>query len=917
MKLVSTEINNFRVHSGDEPLKVCFDERLHVIHGPNEAGKSTVMEAVAACLFQKSTLTGNAHKAMQPDDGSKPEIQVVFERGGKEYKVRKQFKGQSGTCELTVSQDGRVESTANGSDAEEQLNEALNLPSAGRGDRKEDQMAHWRLLWVNQGASKQEPTGQINDETRDDLQGILTAETDGTVLSPEEAAWIAELEKAVNACFTSTGKTKTGSRTAVLAEEVEELVSELRGAKERVSSVESDSDRYVANGLKLKEIEEKLPGFREQMESQREQEKASETLAQQVKEIQASFQLEQRDLDAVRARLEELNRLAKAIETRNAKLLTVVQAIAALDNQLDEDRQLRETRIKERDTADDAFTVARRMTLRTQAHAALLRSRADLATRQADLDKAQAIARETKDLEKQIASSPVEESDVEQLREKDAELGRVQAALEAASAKVTIDSSELTKLVQGDDAEALQPGETHERLLDQETRIAVGDETASITVIPGGEDLGERRDRVADAERDIRNRLTELGIESVDAAKEKLRDRQSLEGKLQLAESRLADVAGDGVEALEDLRDTANKTMESSEAELGRHSQHNDQELPEELEAAEQEVRTRAAAESDSESHRDLARGKLQDLDARIASTKADHGVRVEEQKGLESQIKDDQRLLDALASEHGDAEKATEQIEAMEAQLADLTTKRDDLKRGLDKLQPDLIEAEIARLGRALSSSEDEKRTVENEQNGRLGGLTANDAVGLNEHSGDLKGRVESARDELAREERQAEAMRLLFETAQSCREQMTRQIMEPLRSKVEPLLRVVFGGAQLDFQVNDTCGSLSLKPLVRSGVQDTFDRLSVGTQEQVGIAVRLALALVLAEEHGGRMPVVLDEPFVNTDPQRLERALAMLNYVREDLQVILLTCDFGDYRALGLGQEQVTELVKEIQRD
>ena len=177
MRLISAKIENFRVHAGDEPVEVVFDEHLHVIHGPNESGKSTLMDAVAACLFQKYNLTGKAFDAMQPDDGSKPLVEVVFEDDGHEYSVSKHFKGQAGTCQLIVSQNARVESTLSGPDAEAKLNEALKLPVAGRGDRKDDQMAHWRLLWINQGHSNDEPTEHINPETREHLQGILNAET--------------------------------------------------------------------------------------------------------------------------------------------------------------------------------------------------------------------------------------------------------------------------------------------------------------------------------------------------------------------------------------------------------------------------------------------------------------------------------------------------------------------------------------------------------------------------------------------------------------------------------------------------------------------------------------------------------------------------------------------------------------------
>jgi hypothetical protein len=47
---------------------------------------------------------------------------------------------------------------------------------------------------------------------------------------------------------------------------------------------------------------------------------------------------------------------------------------------------------------------------------------------------------------------------------------------------------------------------------------------------------------------------------------------------------------------------------------------------------------------------------------------------------------------------------------------------------------------------------------------------------------------------------------------------------------------------------------------------------------------------------------------------PTRFSQALAMLNLVKKDLQIIVMTCDYGDYRELGLDPDQVTELTPRL---
>lgn len=75
-------------------------------------------------------------------------------------------------------------------------------------------------------------------------------------------------------------------------------------------------------------------------------------------------------------------------------------------------------------------------------------------------------------------------------------------------------------------------------------------------------------------------------------------------------------------------------------------------------------------------------------------------------------------------------------------------------------------------------------------------------------------------------------------------------------------------------------------------------LDDLSSGTEEQLFLVTRLALAQYLAAEE--RMLCVLDDSLVNTDQSRHERFLAILAEAAERLQVVPLTSHAQRYKTL-----------------
>ena len=89
MRLISVTVNNYRIH---KEQTVAFHAARTVIGGPNESGKSTIIEAVHRALFLRSRTTGSVLESMQSEfHPGHPAVTLVFESGGETCTITKQF----------------------------------------------------------------------------------------------------------------------------------------------------------------------------------------------------------------------------------------------------------------------------------------------------------------------------------------------------------------------------------------------------------------------------------------------------------------------------------------------------------------------------------------------------------------------------------------------------------------------------------------------------------------------------------------------------------------------------------------------------------------------------------------------------------------------------------------------------------
>ena len=75
-----------------------------------------------------------------------------------------------------------------------------------------------------------------------------------------------------------------------------------------------------------------------------------------------------------------------------------------------------------------------------------------------------------------------------------------------------------------------------------------------------------------------------------------------------------------------------------------------------------------------------------------------------------------------------------------------------------------------------------------------------------------------------------------------------------------------------------------------------------------RLAAAVRLAMAEILAADHDGCLPLVFDDAFAYTDPERVQFLQRMLDLAAlRGLQVIVLTCTPDDYSGLGASEIRI----------
>jgi uncharacterized protein YhaN len=292
---------------------------------------------------------------------------------------------------------------------------------------------------------------------------------------------------------------------------------------------------------------------------------------------------------------------------------------------------------------------------------------------------------------------------------------------------------------------------------------------------------------------------------------------------------------------------------------------------------AERELETARAALLGFQQERVNEAGQLEVVRGELADRRQRLGLLIEQQ-GERQAVAARQA---ALAQERQQAEAHLTQLQAERAALGRQDAEREQQRLqeqidGLERRQNDLLDQRGAAKQRCDSiSREDPYAAVEQ-----------------------VRLQLELAEADHRQLLRITEAHQLLQQLFQEAQADLSSRYSEPLARAIGDYLRpLVPEGSVARLSYDQSSGFQGLQ--LRRGLEFyDFEVLSGGMREQLAAALRLAMADVLKEAHDGCLPLVFDDAFTNSDPERIDLVKRMLGTaVDRGLQVILLTCDPSAY--------------------
>ncbi|MBU3749058.1 MAG: hypothetical protein FGM52_01165 [Mycobacterium sp.] len=847
------------------------DQGVVVVCGPNEIGKSSMLEALDLLLSYRDRSTHRDVKAVKPahaDVGAQVEAEIST--GPYRFVYRKRFHKKAKT-ELEILEP-RPEQLS-GDDAHERVDAML----AETLDTK---------LWDAQRVLQSASTAVVNLSGSDALSRALDAAAGETDSGPPggEALLIDRVDAEYLKYFTGTGRPTGEWKSA--GDRVKVAEAEVNCRQRAVDDVNERVSRHDELTAALRGLEESLLPATGRLAAARTAHDATAELHDQLQQArQAAQTAAARSANSALANgqrqqlITEAGRRGEVVVGLQAELADSEQQSAAARQDAATAEALASQSAAALQAAQSRFDAAR-----AAAQACVSREAADkLASRVSGIETTE---RELGRIAGELAAVTLTAEALAEIEAHWAAVQRAEAQLQADSASVQFSApAELDMTVDGR-PHRLTPGQDWVRPASAPVVVEVPG-VLTVRIDPGASAVKLRADLHA-AQRLLDQALARAGVVDIEAARALDTRRRTLTeshtthtAKLEglcagedpaALRTQLADLHAAGTAGGQSDPEAVAAELKSADAALraARSVADNQQRAAVVATAAYTATSTKAA----------VGRDRLMTADAEFVAV-------CEQLATLRAAVSDE--AVAAAASADAAAQATADAAVAALSQRYDAT-------------DPESVRAELAAATEAvdtLSAARDAAKLELHTLTAELGVIGGEGRQGqLQEAQTEL----ERARNDYSRIEGRALAARLLRDTMLRHRDNTRQRYVAPYRTELERLGKAVFGAS---FQV-DVDTELTIRTRTLEGCTVPYDSLSGGAKEQLGILARLAGAALVAE--ADTVPVIIDDALGFSDPDRLARMGAVLNTVGDRGQVIVLTCTPGRYD--GVADAAVIEL-------
>jgi chromosome segregation ATPase len=860
-------LTNFR---GVTDREIAFpDHGVVVVCGPNEVGKSSMLEALDLLLTYRDRSAHRDVKQVKPthaDVGAQVEAEIST--GPYRFVYRKRFHKQNMT-ELEVIEPRREQLT--GDEAHERVVAILDETV----DTK---------LWDAQRVLQSASTNAVNLSGCDALSRALdVAAGEAATSAGTDSLLIDRIEAEFLRYFTATGRPTKEWKSAIDRLAVAQLEAD------RCRAAVGDVDERVRRHEELTSASQNLaaalnPATQRSAAARQAQVVVTELSEQLGKARQCAATTAASGANSALANGQRQQLIADS-ERRTVTLAALCVEFATAQTE----------EVAARQVADAATAAAAQYA--TELEAARQRLDVARATAQACLGHAEAdrlaarlqrigdAERNLAELARQLAAIALTDEMLAVIEQSSALVERLQAQLDAEAPTIEFTAGAKLGITVDGDARTLRAGTPWSTPASAAVVVDVPG-VVSVRIDPGVTAVKLRTELHA-AQKTMADTLEEAGASTPVEVRELDRQRRTLaaaHGQQAAALAGLCD--GEGVEELRsrlaEIRSTTPDPGVDAEAAAAELSAA-DQALGVVRVAAEAQDRAAAAATQ-------VLTGKTTQatlLRDRMTTAEIEFTAVCEQLTMLRAAVDDETVAASAAADET--ARREAEQAAAV-------------LAERFGAADPDGVAAELAAATAAAGEISREHDAVTLELHNISVELAVIGSEGRQGRLDEAEAELERAREHHERIQLRAEAAQLLRDTMIRHRDNTRQRYVAPYRTELERLGRTVFGPS---FEV-EVDAELTICSRTLDGRTVPYDSLSGGAKEQLGILARLAGAALVAKED--TVPVVIDDALGFSDPERLVKMGAVFSTVGDRGQVIVLTCSPGRYD--GIADAEVIDL-------